>query len=74
MTGLAETQAIQEFVDQYGLDFPQAVSDDGTLWAQFGVFGTGQWYFLNSDGSAKAVPYDLMGDTLAAELDEMLAK
>jgi hypothetical protein len=73
MAGHDSLDAMRSFVNEYGITFPQVVSEDGTLWARFGVFGTGQWLFLDDDGSSEIVPYDLDGEQLAERLDALLA-
>ena len=37
MAGLADPGAMQGFVDTFGIDFPNTVSEDGRLWATDGV-------------------------------------
>ena len=73
MAGLDSEDAMQAFVDAYGLPFPNTVSGDGTLWARFSIPIQGAWYFLNDDGTGEAVPMDLEAAQLAAKLDALLA-
>ena len=74
MAGLDSTDAMQGFVDEFGLTFPQVVSEDASLWPRFDVAVQGAWYFLRADGQGEVVPYDLDADQLAASLDELLAE
>lgn len=71
MAGLAGEGDMQSFVDEFGLPFPQTVSDDGRLWSRFGVLGQAEWLFVTRDGSSTLVPHDLTGDELSAQLDEL---
>lgn len=73
MAGLDSEEAMQGFVDGYGLPFPNTVSGDGTLWARFSIPVQGAWYFLNDDGAGEPVPMDLTGPQLAERLDALLA-
>lgn len=73
MAGLDSEDAMQAFVDAYGLPFPNAVSGDGTLWARFSIPIQGAWYFLNDDGTGEPVPMDLEAAQLAERLDALLA-
>jgi hypothetical protein len=72
MAGLSGTGDMQAFVDEYGLEFPTVVSEDGRLWAPFSITLQGAWYFLDEDGEGKIVPYDLYADELSAELDALV--
>jgi hypothetical protein len=73
MAGLDSPEAMQAFVDEFGLTFPQAVDEDGSTWARFSIALQGAWYFLNDDGTGEVVPYDLTGEQLAEALDRLLA-
>jgi hypothetical protein len=73
MAGLAGTDDMQAFVDEFGLEFQNVVSEDGTLWAPFSISLQGAWYFLDEDGEGTIVPYDLYGDELSAELDALVS-
>jgi hypothetical protein len=65
---------MQEFVDTFGITFPQVVSEDASLWPRFDIGLQGAWFFLNDDGRGEAIPYDLTGDQLAESLDQLLAR
>jgi hypothetical protein len=74
MAGLADPGAMQGFVDAFGLDFPNTVSEDGRLWARFSIAVQGAWYLLDDDGTGEPIPYDLTGEELSAALDDLLAR
>lgn len=71
MAGLDSTEAMQRFVDEYALAFPQAVSEDGSLWARFGVPYQPAWVFVNDDGLATVIQGALPEDELRKLLDEL---
>jgi hypothetical protein len=73
MAGLADPAAMQDFVDEFGIDFPQAVSVDGRLWAEFGVAGQPAWVFVDDSGAAKLYPYELARSELERILDQLIA-
>jgi peroxiredoxin len=60
--------AIQEFVDQYGIEFTTLVDDDGALWRRFGVTGQPAWVFVTADGLARRV----LGAPSESELETIL--
>ncbi len=68
MGGLAGQGDIQGFVDEFGLTFPQTVSEDGRLWARFGVLGQAEWVFVDRTGKVTLVPQDLGAEDLRAQL------
>ena len=72
MGGLASSGSIQSFVDAFGLPFPNTVSEDGSLWARFGVVGQAEWVFVNQDGTAQIVPYDLDARQLENQVTKLL--
>lgn len=74
MAGLDSPDAMRAFVEGFGLPFDSTVSEDGRLWARFGIPAQGAWYFLNDDGEGEAVPYDLYADELETALDDLLAR
>jgi hypothetical protein len=72
--GLADPAAMQGFVDHFGIEFPQAVSVDGRLWARFGVLGQPAWVFVDGEaGRIDLYPYELSRDELERILDELIA-
>jgi hypothetical protein len=71
MAGRDSTEAMQGFVDEYALSFPQAVSEDGSLWARFGVPYQPAWVFVNDDGRESVVQGALPEDELRRVLDEL---
>lgn len=64
--------AMQAFVDEYGLGFPQGVSEDGTLWARFGVAYQPAWVFVDDDGRSTVVPSSLAPEDLERTLDDLV--
>lgn len=64
---------MQGFVDEYGLDFPQAVTEDGSLWANFGVAYQPAWVFVDDGGESELVPTEPPPDELEGILDELIA-
>lgn len=60
------------FVETYGLGFPQAVTEDGSLWNHFGVAYQPAWVFIDDDGSSTLVPNELTPDELSRTLDDLL--
>jgi hypothetical protein len=73
MAGLDTPEAMQGFVDGFGLTFPQVVDEDGSSWANFSIALQGAWFFLDDDGRGQPVPYDLTGEQLTDALDQLLA-
>jgi len=74
MPGLADPAAMQEFVDAFGLEFPQAVSVDGRLWAEFGVAGQPAWVFIDDSGQVDLYPYELPRAEVETILDALIAQ
>lgn len=74
MAGLAAPGAMRGFVAEFGLDFPQAVSVDGRLWAEFGVTGQPAWVFVDDSGRTDLYPYDLPRAELERILEHLVAK
>jgi hypothetical protein len=64
---------MQAFVDEFGLGFPQAVTEDGSLWARFGVAYQPAWVFVGDSGETTLVPYELPRAELERVLDELIA-
>ena len=71
--GNDSTENMQSFVDEYGLGFPQAVTEDGSLWARFGVAYQPAWVFVDDSGETTVVPYELEKADLERTLDELIA-
>jgi len=74
MAGRDSTDAMQGFVDEFSLTFPQAVSQDGSLWARFGVPFQPAWVFVNDDGRAQVVPSAISEEDLRKSLDALVAQ
>ncbi|MDH5314210.1 MAG: hypothetical protein OEW66_10315 [Actinomycetota bacterium] len=73
MPGNDSMGRMQEFVDRYGLGFPQAVTEDGSLWASFGVAYQPAWVFVDNSGETTLVPYELPKAELERTLDDLIA-
>lgn len=59
-------EAHREFVEEHGLeDVVQAVDDDGSLWARFGINYQPAWVFVDEDGGAEVVGGGLYDDLAA---------
>jgi len=71
--GNDSTENMQAFVDEYGLGFQQAVTEDGSLWARFGVAYQPAWVFVDDSGETTVVPYELEQADLERTLDELIA-
>jgi hypothetical protein len=67
-------EAMQGFVDTYGLAFQQAVTEDGSLWAHFGVAYQPAWVFVDDAGETTIVPDELSAADLERTLDELIAR
>lgn len=66
---------MQAFVDRHGLaGMPQAVDEDGRLWARFGVSYQPAWVFVNQDGTVRVHPGGLYGDGIGEAVDALLAR
>lgn len=64
--------AHREFVEEHGLeDVVQAVDDDGSLWARFGINYQPAWVFVDEDGGAEVVAGGLYDD-LAARIQALV--
>jgi hypothetical protein len=64
---------MRAFVDEFGLGFPQAVTEDGSLWARFDVAYQPAWVFVDDSGETTLVPYELPEDELERVLDDLIA-
>jgi hypothetical protein len=71
--GNDSAEQMQAFVDEFGLTFPQAVTEDGSLWAEFGVAYQPAWVFVDDSGETTVVPYELSKADLEHTLDELVA-
>jgi hypothetical protein len=64
---------MQGFVDEFSIGFPQAVSEDGSLWARFGVPYQPAWVFVNDEGRAEVVQGAISEQDLTKILDQLIA-
>jgi hypothetical protein len=71
--GNDSAENMQAFVDEFGLGFQQAVTEDGSLWARFGVAYQPAWVFVDDSGETTVVPYELGRADLEATLDDLIA-
>jgi cytochrome c biogenesis protein CcmG/thiol:disulfide interchange protein DsbE len=60
----------RQFMDQFGLSFPNGMDDASAVSVNWGLFGVPETYFINRDGT---VEHRLVGPVTAAVLDEHLA-
>lgn len=73
MAGRDSTDAMEGFIEEFSIGFPQAVSVDGSLWARFGVPYQPAWVFVNDDGSVQVVHGAIPEQDLTKILDELIA-
>ena len=73
MPGNDSTDNMQAFVDEFGLGFPQAVTEDGSLWTRFGVAYQPAWVFVDDSGESTLVPYEIPREELERTLDDLIA-
>jgi hypothetical protein len=73
MGGLGSTASVEKFVDEFQLPFPNTVSEDGTLWARFGILAQAEWLFVNQDGASWIVPLDLDAPQLEEQIQRLRA-
>ncbi len=71
--GNAPSDDMQAFVDEFELTFPQAVTEDGSLWGRFGVAYQPAWVFVDDSGETTVVPYELPEAELERTLDKLIA-
>jgi hypothetical protein len=74
MAGRDSLPPMRGFVDQYGLDFmPHTVSEDGSLWARFGVAGQPAWLFIDNKGEVETHLGPMDEASLTQKLEELIA-
>jgi hypothetical protein len=73
MAGLDSTGAMQEFVDAFDLPFPNAVDEDGSLWAHFGVPYQPAGVFVDDSGLHEVIQGAMSEEDLARTLEELMA-
>ena len=66
-------EAMQEFVDRYGVRMPTAVDEDGSLFAAFGFSYQPAWAFANDGGQVRTHFGALGEDGLEEEIQKLLA-
>ena len=67
------TQAMQRFVDRYGLRMPTAVDETEEIFSRFGFFYQPSWVFVDEDGEFTALRQELGVDGLRAEIEKLIA-
>jgi peroxiredoxin len=55
VAGRDSRDAMQSFVDEYGIEFPTLPDEDGSLWRHFGVSGQPTWVFVAASGQTHRV-------------------
>ena len=66
-------EAMQAFVDRYGLRMPTAIDETDEIFARFGFFYQPSWVFLDEDGEHTALRQELGVDGLRAEIEDLIA-
>lgn len=66
-------EAMQAFVDQYGLRMPTAVDETDQLFARFGFFYQPSWVFMDEDGTFEALREEIGADGLRSRIEDLLA-
>lgn len=66
-------EAMQAFVDRYGLRMPTAVDEDDQLFGRFGFFYQPSWVFMDEDGRFEALRQELGPDGLRDRIEALLA-
>lgn len=61
------------FAAKYHLKFPQAVTEDGSLWTQFGVAFHPAWVFIDDSGESTVVPGEPSSGELERALDDLVS-
>lgn len=67
------TEAMQEFVDRYGLAMPTAVDTDDKIFARFGFFYQPAWVFMQEDGDFEGLRQELGHDGARAAIEELIS-
>lgn len=65
--------AMQAFVDRYGLRMPTAVDEKEEVFIRFGLFYQPSWAFVDEDGEVTALRQELGVDGLRTRIDELIA-
>ncbi len=73
MPGVEGLADMKVFIDKYGLPFPNAADQDGSLWDRFGVPGQPAWVFVDRNGKVTRKLGTLSEPKLAAILDALAA-
>ena len=65
--------AMEAFVDRYGIRMPTAVDEDESLFTTFGFTYQPAWVFVNDGGQVRTYFGALGEDGLEAEIEDLLA-
>ena len=63
-----QVPAMQQFVDQYGVDFAHLADTDAAVWRRFGVTYQPAYAFIDSSGRVEVVKQQLGGEELASRV------
>ena len=66
-------EAMQAFVDRYGIRMPTAVDEDDQLFGRFGLFYQPSWVFMNDDGEFEALRQEIGAEGLRQRIEGLLA-
>lgn len=66
-------EAMQGFVDRYGITFPTIVDEDDSVFNRFGFFYQPAWAFVNDDGTVEALFEGLSQQEVRAHFDRLVA-
>ena len=62
---------VADFLTRHGIDYPNAIDDDGSIAVEFGVRGIPEKFFVNPDGE---IVRKINGPNTAQSLDEVLTQ
>ncbi len=55
VVGKDDIGPMRDFVDNYGIEFPNLHDADGGLWRHFGVLAQPAWIFVTAEGEIRSV-------------------
>jgi hypothetical protein len=65
-------EAMQAFVDRYGIRMPTAIDETDQIFGRFGFFYQPAWVFLDHDGEMTALQQELGVDGLRAQIEDLI--
>jgi thiol-disulfide isomerase/thioredoxin len=71
--GQDSREAMAAFVEKHQLTFPQAVTEDGSLWTQFGVAFHPAWVLIDESGLSSVIAGEPSRSDLEHALDELIS-